>query len=251
MSHYLKVLMDSVFGRAQFRNEIVWKRTGSHGGAKRWGPVHDTLLFYTVSSKYTWNRTFQEYSPEYLANYYKYSGERGKYRLVSLTASGTRTGESGRPWRGVDPTIGGRHWAVPKDSLRAAFPDRTDLDDLSTQEKLDLLDRAGLVHWPQRGSKPQQKRYADETQGVHIQDIISDINVINAQALERTGYPTQKPLALLNRIILASSNRGDVVLDPFCGSGTACVAAARAGRRWIGIDANADAIRIASERLAG
>ena len=249
-SHYIKVMMDAIFGHDRFRNEIVWKRTGSHGGANRWGPVHDTLLFYTVSSKYTWNRTFQEYSPEYLANYYKYSGERGKYRLVSLTATGTRTGESGRPWRGVDPTIGGRHWAVPRNSLRAAFPDRTDLDVLSTQEKLDLLDQAGLVHWPKRGSQPQQKRYADENPGVPIQDIISDIRAIGAHANERLGYSTQKPIPLLERIIRASSNPGDVVLDPFCGCATTLEAAHNLGRRWIGIDIAIHAIkRVAKVRL--
>ena len=248
-SHYLKLLMDSVFGAENFRNEIVWKRTGSHGGAKRWGPVHDLIMFYSSSEKYNWIRTFQDYSTEYLDNYYRYEDNRGKYRLVTLTGAGTREGDSGREWRGVDPTDSGRHWAVPLKALQLAYPDRVDLNHLSTQDKLDLLDEVGLIYWPPRGSVPQQKRYADEGEGVPIQDIITDIQPIGAQARERLGYPTQKPEALLERIVSASSNEGDVVLDPFCGCGTAIAAAERLNRRWIGIDITHIAITLIRHRL--
>ena len=246
--HYLKLLTDTVFGSDKFKNEIVWKRTGSHGGSKRWGPVHDTILFYSASDDYLWNRVYQEYEADYLERHYRLEDENGRYQLVSLTGAGTRSGKSGQPWRGVDPTGSGRHWAVPNTALQAAYPEMN-LGPLSTQEKLDLLDQAGLVYWPERGSVPRQKRYADESVGVPIQDIVTDIAPIGAQARERIGYPTQKPLALLERIIKASSNERDVVLDPFCGCATACVAAENLGRRWIGIDISLKAVELVNMRL--
>ena len=248
-SHYLKLLMDSVFGAENFRNEVVWKRTGSHGGAKRWGPVHDLILFYSASEQYNWIRTYQDYSTEYLGDFYKYEDNRGKYRLVTLTGAGTRDGHSGKEWRGVNPTDSGRHWAVPQSALQVAYPERVDLSHLSTQEKLDLLDEAELIYWPPRGTVPQQKRYLDEGAGVSIQDVITDIQPIGAQARERLGYPTQKPEALLERIISASSKEGHVVLDPFCGCGTAIAAAERLNRRWIGIDITHIAITLIRHRL--
>ena len=247
-SHYLKMLMDSIYGQSNFRNEIGWKRTGSHGGSKRWGPIHDTILFYSASDGYLWNRVYQEYDIAYLDRYYRFEDDRGRYRLVTLTGAGTRTGDSGMPWKGVDPNVSGRHWAVPLSALQSAYPELS-LGALSTQEKLDLLDEAGLVYWPERGSVPQQKRYTHEGEGVQIQDLITDIAPIGAQARERIGYPTQKPLALLERIIRASSNEGDVVLDPFCGCATACVAAENLGRRWIGIDISPKAVELVNMRL--
>ena len=247
-SHYLKLLMDASFGAEYFRNEIVWRRTGSHGGARRWGPIHDTILFYSATDNHQWNRVYQDYDDAYIKRYYRFEDERGQYQLVSLTGAGTRAGDSGQPWRGVNPTDSGRHWAVPTGTLRAVFPD-VDLADLSTLEKLDLLDEAGLVHWPESGSVPRQKRYVHESPGVPIQDIIHDIPPIGAQARERLGYPTQKPEALLERIIRSSSQEGDVVLDPFCGCGTAVAAAERLGRRWIGIDVTHLAVALIRHRL--
>jgi DNA modification methylase len=249
-SHYIKVMMDGIFGHQNFRNEIIWKRTGSHGGSKRWGPVHDTLLFYTASDTYTWNRVFQEYDASYLEKFYRFYDARGQYRLVTLTGAGIRTGDSGKDWRGVNPTDSGRHWAVPKRALQAAYPDRV-MDDLSTQEKLDLLDAAGLIYWPTKGSVPQQKRYANENPGVLVQDIITDIGPISSHSNERLGYPTQKPVELLSRIIEASSNVGDVVFDPFCGCGTTIYAAHAAKRKWIGCDIAILAIRLVKEILTG
>ena len=248
-SHYLKMVMDAVFGHQNFRNEIIWRRTGAHGGAKRWGPIHDTLLFYTMSETYEWQRIHQGYDDSYVRNYYRFTDERGRFRYVTLTGKGVTSGDSGRPWRGVDPTDSGRHWAVPSAALRKAFPNR-DLASLSTQEKLDLLDQAGLVYWPPRGSIPQQKRYLDESPGVPLQDIIYDIRPIGAHAKERLGYATQKPVALLERIISASSKEGDLVLDPFCGCATTIEAAHRLGRRWVGVDIAIHAVkRVASVRL--
>ena len=247
-SHYLKVIMDGVFGRENFRNEVSWKRTYSHGGARRWGPIHDTLLFYSASGSYTWNQIYQAYDPAYVEKYYRLTDSRGRYQLVSLTGSGTREGESGDPWRGVNPTDSGRHWAVPAKALERVAGDR-DVSSLTVQEKLDILDSAGLIYWPPRGKVPRQKRYLDESPGVQLQDMVTDIGPV-ARGKERLGYATQKPLALLERIVLASSNPGDAVLDPFCGCGTSVHAAERHGRKWIGIDISGDAIDEIKDRMA-
>lgn len=247
-SHYIKVMMDGIFGHQNFRNEIIWKRTGSHGGSKRWGPVHDVILFYSANDNYTWNRVFQEYDKQYLDDFYRFDDEKGRYRLVTLTGAGLRTGDSGKPWKGVNPSDSGRHWAVPSRALQGAYPDR-DLSKLTTPEKLDLLDEAGLIYWPPRGSVPQQKRYADENPGVLLQDIITDIGPVSSQAKERLGYPTQKPVPLLERIINASSNKGDVIFDPFCGCGTTIYAAERTGREWIGCDIAILAVKLIREIL--
>lgn len=249
-SHYLKLLLDAVFSPRNFQNEIIWKRTGSHGGAKRWGPIHDTLLFYSKSEEYTWNSTYEEYDAEYIEEFYRFSDGRGRYRLVTLTGAGTRTGDSGKPWRGTDPTASGRHWAVPSKALAREYPN-VDLTTLPTQEKLDLLDKAGLIAWPKKADGvPQQKRYVGENPGVPIQDIIRDIRPLSSHAAERLGYPTQKPEALLDRIIQSSSNKGDVILDPFCGCGTTIASAQRLGRTWIGIDITHLAIGLIRTRLS-
>ena len=233
---WTKALMDTIFGRSNFRNETVWRRTYAHNSARKWGPVHDTILFYTKTDDYVWNPIYQGYGKAYLDRYHRFSDARGRYRLVTLTGAGvTKSGDSGLPWRGVNPGDSGRHWAVPMQALRQAYPE-VKLDDFSTQEKLDLLDDAGLVYWPKRGSAPQQKRYVDENPGTPVTDVIDDIGPLGAHARERTRYPTQKPLALYERIIRASSNRGDVVLDPFCGCATTPVAAERLGRQWVGMD---------------
>ena len=247
-SHYIKIMMDAIFGHNNFRNEIIWKRTGSHGGSRRWGPIHDTIFFYTRSDKYTWNRIFQKYDPEYIKESYKLRDERGFYQLVSLTGAGVRSGDSGKPWRSVDPTATGRHWAVPMRALQAAYPSK-DLSRLNTQEKLDLLDKASLIAWPERGLVPRQKRYSNENPGVHLQDIITDISPLSSQSEERLGFQTQKPTLLLDRIIQASSNVGDVVFDPFCGCGTTIYSAVKNGRRWIGCDIAILPIRLVRERL--
>ena len=247
-SHYLKLLMDSIFGARNYRNGITWKRTGSHGGSRRWGRISDMLLFYSKSEKYLWNRTFQEYDRDYIDKFYRHSDEKGRYQTVSLTGAGTTQGASGKPWRGVDPTDSGRHWAVPMASLQAAYP-TLDLYTLSVQERLDLLDEAGLVFWPLRGKIPRQKRYLHEGKGVPIQDIVTDIRAIGSRARERTGYPTQKPVALLDRIISASSDEGDLVFDPFCGCATTLVAADRLNRAWAGIDLSPLAIKLVDQRI--
>jgi DNA modification methylase len=248
-SHYLKVMLDVIFGARNFRNEIVWKRTGAHGSAKRWGPVHDVLLFYTKTPNYTWNRVYEELDPDYIEKFYRFQDERGRYQLVSLTGAGTTKGDSGKPWKGVDPTQVGRHWAVPQ-PLVEQIVGKERAQQMSVQEKLDALESAGYIVWPAKGKVPRYKRYLDMSAGNPIQDVITDIPPIGAHAKERLGYPTQKPLALLERIIQASSNEGDVVLDPFCGCGTAIVAAHKLKRRWIGIDITHLAIALIKYRLS-
>ena len=244
---YLRQLMDVVFGGNAFRNEIIWKRTSSHNSAKRWGPVHDTILFYGGPG-HTWNRVLEPLSPSYVERFYRHEDERGRFRVSDLTGAGPRKGDSGRPWRGVDP--GSRHWALPAER---ALPEWFSAPDgwtaMTTQQKLDALDAQGLVYWPPKGSKPAFKRYLTPSSGAPVSDIVLDIGPLSKAAKEKTGYPTQKPLALLDRILRASSNEGDVVLDPFCGCATTLVAAERLDRRWVGIDLSSLAVRLVKKRL--
>ena len=248
-SHYIKIMMDGIFGHENFRNEIIWRRTGAHGRAKKWGPIHDTILFYTRGKSYTWNRVLEAYDPEYLDKYYRNEDERGLFQPISLTGPGSRTGSSGTPWRGVDP--GTRHWELPPDrSLPDWFNFPDGYPNMTCQERLDVLDSQGLIYWPRRGVVPRFKRYASVAGGNPLQDLIMDIGPISAHADERLGYVTQKPLPLLERIIRASSNEGDMVFDPFCGCATTLEAAHRLSRRWIGIDIAIHAIkRVAKVRL--
>ena len=247
-SHYLKIVLDGVFGKAGFLSEIVWKRTSSHNSAKRWGPAHDTIFAYAKSETHVWNRQFEPYDASYLKRFYRFEDKKGRYRLSDLTGAGTRKGDSGEPWCNVDPTAVGRHWATPRGTVEKIAPKRK-IATLSTQEKLDILDKAGLIYWPPKGKVPQFKRYFEADRGTPLQDVITDIQPIGAQAAERLGYPTQKPQALLERIIAASSNEGDVVLDPFCGCGTALDAAHRLKRGWIGIDITHLAVSLIEKRL--
>ncbi|HXS06385.1 MAG TPA: DNA methyltransferase [Rhizomicrobium sp.] len=251
-SHYIKVMMDGIFGHKNFQNEIIWRRTGAHGRAKRWGPIHDVILFYSASEKYTWNRVFEKYDESYVENFYKFTDEHGQYRLVTLDGPGIRGGGSGTPWRGVDPGLKGRHWEVPPDrALPEWFKHPDNYASMTVQERLDVLDKAGLIYWPKRGSVPQYKRYLSVAEGNPVQDIISDIRPLGSHADERLGYPTQKPIALLDRIIRASTNEGDVVFDPFCGCGTTIYAAQATGRKWIGCDIAILSVKLIREILTG
>lgn len=247
-SHYIKVMMDGIFGHSNFRNEIIWKRTSAHSGARRYGPVHDVILFYTMGDRYTWNRVFQAYDQKYLDVKYRSEDARGRYRLSDLTAAGVRSGDSGKAWRGIDPTELGRHWAAPV----AIVEELGGTSSMSTQEKLDLLDGSGFIYWPPgRGGKrgfPQIKRYL--TGGQPVQDLIDDIAPLNSMAKERLGYPTQKPVALLDRLIQASTNKGDVVFDPFCGCGTTIYSALKNDRRWIGCDIAILSVKLIRENLS-
>lgn len=233
MSHYLKLMMDAVFGGRYFQNEIVWKRTSARSDSHRWNQVHDIVLLYSKSASYCWNPVFCEYDDDYVSKFYRHveSGTGRRYTLSDLMAAGTRNGSSGKPWRGIDPALKGNHWKYQV-------------------EKLDILDAEGRIYWPEKeGGIPRYKRYLDEMKGVAIQSIVTDIQPLSAHAAERLGYPTQKPLALLERIINASSNEGDVILDPFCGCGTTITAAQKLNRQWIGIDVTHLAVNLMRTRL--
>lgn len=252
--HFLRLVLDGIFGPQNFLNAITWKRTHAHGGARRYGPVHDTLLFYAASSEYRWNRTFTPYTDSYLEKFFRFTDRKGRYRLTILTGSGKRAGSSGKPWHGVDPTKIGRHWAVPG-YVRELLPKKTGP---TAQDALAALDKLGRVVWPKKkGGTPAFKQYLTDLPGVPLQDVWIDIPPISPQAAERLGYPTQKPLDLLRRIVQASSSPGDVVLDPFCGCGTTIDAVESLNRehlgerprRWVGIDITHLAINLIKSRL--
>ncbi len=249
-SHYLKLVLDQIFGPKNFRNEIIWKRTGAHSSAKRWGPVHDVILFYTKGENYTWNPTYQAYEEEYLEDQYRFQDEKGRrYARVDLTGAGEREGGSGRPWRGISPPKG-RHWALPRrEKLPPWVTPPENWEAMTAQQKLDFLDEVGLIYWSRKGKRPHLKRYLETRKGILVQDVILDIPPLGPTSKERMGYPTQKPVALLERIVRASSNPGDTVLDPFCGAGTTLVAAQKLGRAWIGIDESPLAIALTQNRL--
>jgi DNA modification methylase len=223
-SHYLKVLMDTIFGKQNFRNEIIWKRTSAHSDSTRWGRVHDVLLFYTKSDKYVWNPIYLPHAEEYKARFRNTDEDGRRWSDYDLTAKGLSGGGYTYEYKGVKSL-----WRVPR----------------STMERLDA---DGRLHFTRKGGI-RLKRYLDEMEGLAIQDVVTDISPINSQAAERLGYPTQKPEALLERIIRVSSDEGATVLDPFCGCGTTITAAHRAGRRWIGIDLTHLAINLIKLRL--
>jgi adenine specific DNA methylase Mod len=226
------MLLDAVFGPQNFRNEIIWRRTTAHSSAKKFAPVHDIILYFTRSNKPIWNEPRTAYDDTYLDKYYRFDDGDGRlYWRNSLTAAGIRHGSSGKPWRGIDVTVTGQYWKFKT-------------------ETLDALDAAGKIYWPPGGKGfPQIKRYRDELKGLAVGDIWTDIDRINQVAAERLGYPTQKPVALLERIIQASSNEGDIVLDAFCGCGTTVAVAHDLRRQWIGIDITYQSISLILKRL--
>jgi DNA modification methylase len=233
-SHYLKLVLDAIFGPRSFVNEIVWERSTAKNDPKRYGRIHDVLLFYSKGSTFTWNRQnvpfnadFAELPANLSKNYtYVEPGTGRRYRLSDLTAN-KPGGDTDYEWRGVRP-YKGRHWAFSKANL----------------EKFEAEGR--IVY--RRTGMPTFKRYLDEMPGVPLQDVWTDIRLGSASP-ERLGWDTQKPLALLERIVTASSNPGDVVLDPFCGCGTALVAAQKLGREWVGIDITYLSIAVMRARM--
>ena len=249
-SHYLKTLMDAVFGPKQFRNEIVWKRTSSHNRAKRFGPIHDIILYYSKTQAPTWNRVLEALDPEYIERQYRHSDGRGRYRLSDLTGPGQRDGDTGQAWRSVAVAAKGRHWEPPPDRALPewfVFPPKWSA--LPARSRLDELDRQGLVQWSRNGI-PSFKRYLTPTSGQAAQDIVLDVDPLGPANAENTDYPTQKPLALYRRLVRASSNEGDVVLDPFCGCATTPIAAELEGRQWLGADLWNMAPKMVTDRLA-
>ena len=221
-THYLKLLMDAVFGAGQFRNSVVWKRFNFHADAKRFGKVSDAILFYSKDDTYLFNRQRVPFSKKYVDNKFTHRDSDGRrFRLSDLNPPGGRGPVY--EFNGVT-----KPWRV-------------------TEEKMLALDKEGRIY--KDSAVAQLKRYLDELDGQAVHDIWDDIPSINPMAKERVGYPTQKPLALLERIIKASSNEGDMVLDPFCGCATACVAAENLDRKWLGIDLSEKAVELVNMRL--
>lgn len=269
-SHHLKLVLDATFGPANFKSEIIWRRTGSHNKAKRWAPIHDVILFYTKSSMFTWNRPRRPYMRGHVKEYFVSDGKGGyrtNYYGNVLTGSGTRTGESGRPWHGIDPTSKGRHWAIPGEIWEQAGVDPSGL---TQHQKLDLLLELGFIKFEEGSAWPIYEMSIRADAGPATSDIWAfqpytegtvfgseagideDVRWLSPRDQERLGYPTQKPVGLLRRIIEASSNPGDLVLDPFCGCGTTVEAAQRLERRWIGIDISPFAIQLVKKtRIEG
>jgi DNA modification methylase len=232
MAHYLKVMLDAIFGPQNFINEITWKRSTAHSdarqGAHHMGRLHDTILFYSKSADYTFHTEMTEYNPAYVASKYRYieEGTGRLYRLDNITGPGGAA--KGNPYYEVMGVS--RYWRY-------------------SQSRMEQLISEGRILQTRPGTVPQYKRYLDEMPGVSLQDVWTDIDPINSRAAERLGYPTQKPIMLLERIIRMSSDAGDVVLDPFCGCGTTIDAAQNLGRAWIGIDITFIAVDLIEKRL--
>jgi hypothetical protein len=228
----VKVMLDQIFGENNFQNEIVWKRSTAHTdakqGSKHYGRLHDVLFFYTGDAKnYTWNQQYTPLSDEYIQSHYTNMDPDGRrFRWDNLTGpGGAAKGNAYFEVLGVT-----RYWRYSK-------------------EKMEELLSAGMVGIPPAGSVPALKRYLDRSKGVALQSVWDDLPPLNSQAKEALGYPTQKPLALLDRILASSSNENDIVLDAFCGCGTALVSAQRMNRQWIGIDISPTACRVMAKRL--
>jgi DNA modification methylase len=231
-SHYLKVELDKIFGYNKFRNEIIWKRHNAHNdtkqGAKIFGRVHDVILFYTKSNTYVWNAQYDKYPESYIKKYYKFTESKTKRKYAFGDCSGPGGRKKGNPYYeflGVS-----RYWRFSKENMEKLYEE-------------------GRIVQTRKGSVPKLKRYLDEMPGICLQDMWNDFPSIKDRN-ECRGYPTQKPTRLVERIIEISTNPKDVVLDPFCGSGTTLIAATNLNRRFIGIDISKEACSIARERYS-
>lgn len=228
-SHYLKIVMDAIFGPERMFAEIVWKRTTTHNDAKKWSPDHDVILVYTAGDEFTFNPVYMPHDQEYTDTFYKNVDEHGRrYQLADMASPNPRPNLT-YVWRGNEPPPKG--WRYSLETMEKLFAD-------------------GRIELPKKpGGRPRVRRYLDEMKGTPPGDVWTDIRPISAHAKERLGYPTQKPLALLERIIEASSNPGDIVLDPFCGCGTAVAAAQKLGRKWIGVDLTFLSVAVMKKRM--
>jgi adenine-specific DNA-methyltransferase len=231
MIFHVKIVLDEIFGARNFRNFITRKKCNPKNYTRKtFGNVSDYILFYTKSDEYVWHRPVESWTPERAAKEYEYTHPTSgrKYKKVPIHAPGTRNGQTGKPWRGMLPPPG-KHWQF-------------------TPATLDEMDARGEIYWSQNGN-PRRIVFLDQSVGVGVQDIWLDFRDAHNQNIRITGYPTEKPLGLLDRIIRASSDAGDIVLDCFSGSGTTLVQADNLDRRWIGIDNSSEAIRTTLRRF--
>jgi adenine-specific DNA-methyltransferase len=232
MAFPIKLIMDELFGPSNFRNWITRKKSNRKNFTrKQFGNISDYILFYTKSDDYKWNRPYEAWTDEWCMREYQYIEERTgrRYKKVPIHAPGVRNGETGKPWRGKLPPPG-KHWQYPPSVLEE-------------------LDAKGEIYWSPTGN-PRRKIYFDQSKGIPIQDIWLDCRDAHNQNIEVTGYPTEKPLEMLRRIVTASSDEGDLVLDCFMGSGTTLAAAEELGRKWLGVDSSVEAISTTLKRLA-
>jgi DNA modification methylase len=229
-SHYLKLVLDSIFGQLNYINEVVWQRTSSHNDPKRYGKIHDVILFYGKTAKYTWNQQYTALTNDnFAAHDFEIDEEGRKYRKRDLTAPAHGNASGQYEWKGKHPPSG-RMWSY-------------------TEANITKLESEGRVVYTRTGM-PRLKIFVEDLKGVPFQDIWANPDLwLNSAAAERLGYPTQKPLSLLERIVNSSSNENDVVLDPFCGCGTTIHAAQKLRRKWIGIDVTHLAISLIEKRL--
>ncbi len=232
VGHYVKIVMDELFGKTNHLGEIVWQRTSAHGDTKFFGNVIDRIYCYSkVQDNYPWQQQYVPFDPDYVESEYRYTDADGRrFRRGDLTGAGTTNGETGQPWRGLNPKSIGRHWARPP-------------------RDLDELDKIGKIYWPPKGKWPHQKVYLDESPGARVSNLWRDIPPLNNVAKEGTGYNTQKPERLIERIIKATCPAGGLVADFNGGSGTTSAAAERSGRRWITSDIGKPACMIMRKRL--
>jgi DNA modification methylase len=266
-SHYLKVLLDAIFGPEHFRNEIIWRRTGWHSPRKSYGPIHDTLLFYTRTQDYYFRINRRPYMKGHVDSRYTRQDD-GRLKFTSggnvLTGAGTTGGESGQPWRGFDPSAKNRHWAIPGFIAEELTPEE---QALGVQARLERLYEMGLIEITEGNAWPTPVRYLRDGDGQPMSDIWAyqpytegtvygtadgidaDVQWLGPTDPERLGFHTQKPLGLLRRVIASSCPDGGLVLDPFCGCGTAVVVAQEMGRRWIGVDIAYIAVHLIETRL--
>jgi adenine-specific DNA-methyltransferase len=262
VGHYAKVILDEIFGKENFGNEIIWRRTNVHNSSNAFGQIHDIIFRYTKSALATFSGIRTPYSKSYVKNRFTRRDTRGLYDSGDLTGPGVRTGDSGKPWKGFNPTKIGRHWQPPK-SLYEQFGE--DIGHLSMMERLDVLFEAGYIIPPaEPGMAPRAKvyvggglplqdlwAYQPHTKGALLDDteIDGDVASMPAGHPERLAYDTQKPEGLMSRIVRASSQKHDLVLDCFCGSGTTAAVAEKLDRRWIVCDLGRFAIHTTRKRL--
>ncbi len=226
VSGSLRLILDEVFGAKYFRNEIIWKRSSAHSDMSTFGALHDTIFFYTKSDKYQFNPVYEPYSQDYINRYFRHTDTKGKYLDRDLSAKGLKGGGYSYEWKGKPG-----YWRCP----------------VETMQRYEAEDR---LYYTSSGT-PRYKQYLDEMPGTPIQDIWTDVYAVNSQAIEKTGYPTQKPESLIERIIRASSNEGDIVADFFAGSGTTAATAEKLGRKWIASDLGKFSVHTTRKRLIG
>ena len=251
---YLRVLMDGIFTTDWYKNEIIWRRTTGRSDGNKFGRVHDEILYYAGPGA-TWNPIYRPHDPEHIAKKYTKSDAKGRWgpdQIMGPSGGGSR-GQSSQPWRGVDPAARGRCWSAPKTGRMAKFIRRFIPDYPegypTVHSRLDALDANGFIHWTRTG-QPKLKFYLEASPGRRVVDVFDDINKVGRHSKERTAFRTQKPTALVARLVEAATDPGDLVLDPFAGCATTAIAAQKLGRRWAGVDMSPTAVNLVRHRLA-